>query len=207
VPISAHVVQFIHCTRTPDHMAAKRTDSFFIRSTAATTTTQQWATEEIDLGSFVDALGEHVLRIWNLRVKYQDDGTNGPPFPNNMGVQGGVAYLNYVLTTQPLSSNTAILDLSDKAIVASGQWSYYSNGPEPDTLTGLTTNWTQITDTTDIAPQDWERGYLIGVDTLYLSVLMDSQMGADQNRVSIVMECQSEKLTKAGAMALALSQS
>jgi len=71
----------------------------------------------------------------------------------------------------------------------------------------FTTNWTSITDTTDIAPQDWERGYLIGVDTLYLSVYMDPQLGPDDNRVSIVMECQSEKLTKAAAMALALSQS
>jgi len=142
-------------------------------------------TQEIDLGSFVDALGEHVLRIWNLRVKYQDGNSNGPPFPNNMGVQGGVAYMNYLLTTQPLASNTAVLDLSDKSIVASGQWAYYSNGPEPSTVGGLTTNWTSITDTTDIAPQDWP----------------------DDNRVSIVMECQSEKLTKAAAMALALSQS
>ena len=188
-------------------MATKRTDSFFIRVTAETTTTAQWATQEIDLGSFVDALGEHVLRIWNLRVKYQDGNSNGPPFPNNMGVQGGVAYMNYLLTTQPLASNTAVLDLSDKSIVASGQWAYYSNGPEPSTVGGLTTNWTSITDTTDIAPQDWERGYLIGVDTLYLSVYMDPQLGPDDNRVSIVMECQSEKLTKAAAMALALSQS
>jgi len=45
------------------------------------------------------------------------------------------------------------------------------------------------------------------VDTLYLSVYMDPQLGPDDNRVSIVMECQSEKLTKAAAMALALSQS
>jgi len=205
--ISARIEQFIHRTRTPVDMAAKRTDSFFIRSAVATTTDAQWSTAEIDLGSFVDALGEHVLRIWNLRVKYQDDGTNGPPMPGNLGVQGGSAYLSYVLTTQPLASDTAVLDLSDKSIVASGQWTWVSNGPEPATLTGLTTNYAVITDSTDIAPQDWERGYLIGVDTLYLSIYQDAEMGPDENRVSVVMECQSEKLTKAGAMALALSQS
>ena len=188
-------------------MAKRKTDSFFIRSTAATTADAQWTTEEIDLGSFVDALGEHVLRIWNLTVKYQDNGTNGPPVPGNMGTQGGSSYISYVLTTQPLASNTAILDLSDKSIVASGQWSWVGNGPEPNTITGLATNYVVVTDTTDVAPQDWNNGYLIGVDTLYLSIYQDAEMGPDENRVSIVMECQSEKLTKAAAMALALSQS
>jgi len=188
-------------------MATKRTDSFFVRGMIQTTSDAAWETQEIDLGSFVDALGEHVLRIYNISARYQDGDGNGPMFASNMGIQGGQAYVTWCLTTQPLASTTSQIDLSDKSLVASGTWGIVTNGPEAGTVGGLQTNYATISDTYDVAPQDWTNGYLIGVDTLYLSIYQDSQMGPDENRVSICMECVSEKLSKAAGMALALSQS
>ena len=164
-------------------MAKKKTDSFFIRAAQPTTTDAQWATEEIDLGAFVDALGKTVLRIHNISVKYQDDGTNGPPIPGNLPAPGGSAYLSYMLNTQPPDSNTAIVDLTDRSLIASGSLQVTTNGPPA----AAGTNFMTITDVSDLAPQDWTNGYLVGVETLYLSVWQDAQMGPDENRVSMCL--------------------
>jgi len=184
-------------------MATKRTDSFFVRGMIQTTTDAAWETTEIDLGSFVDALGEHVLRIYRISCRYQDGDGNGPPVPDGITPPGGQAYITWALTTQPLSSTTTQLDLSDKSLIASGTLGWLANG---DPISA-TTNFVTISERYDIAPQDWTNGYLVGVDTLYLSIYQDSDMGPDENRVSICMECVSEKLSKAAGMALALSQS
>jgi len=180
-------------------MAKKVTDSFFIRGRSLTDGVGAWATKEIDLGAFVDALGKTVLRCLNIAVKYRDVGTNGPPIPGGTGS----AYIQYVLTTQPLDNSTVIIDLYDKSVVASGTMQICLNGPAG----GAATNYYVISETTDAAPQHWSNGYLIGVDTLYFSVYEDTQMGPGDQAVSFVMECVSEKLTGEAAMALALSQS
>jgi len=175
-----------------------KTDSFFIRGRALTEGDAQWFTSEIDLGAFVDALGETVLRLHNIAVKYRDVGTNGPPIPGGQGS----AYLQFALTTQPLDNSTMIVDLLDRSLVASGTLQITLNG-----LAGAAqTNYYTVTEVTDISPQQWTNGYLVAVDTLYLNVFQDSQMGSGENAVSICMECTSERLTKGQAMALALSQ-
>jgi len=175
------------------------TDSFFIRGRALTDGVGNWSTKEIDLGSFVDALGKTVLRCLNIQVKYRAVGNNGPPVPDGVGS----AYIQYVLTTQPLDNSTIIMDLYDKSVVASGTMQICLNGAAG----GAATNYYVISETTDAAPQHWTNGYLVGVDTLYFSVYQDTQMGPGNQAVSFVMECVSEKLTGEAAMALALSQS
>jgi len=179
----------------------KKTDSFFIRATETTKTDDAWTTQEIDLGAFVDALGKSVLRILNIRVRYQDASTNGPPVPGGLA-GGGSAYINYTLTTQAPESTTSIVDLTDRSIIASGTHQITTNGAPG----AAGTNYMTITEVTDVAPQDWTNGYLVGVETLYLNVWQDAQMGTDDNRVSIVLECVSETLSEKAAMALALSQ-
>jgi len=176
------------------------TASFFIRATQTTTTDNAWENAEIDLGAFVDALGKTVLRIHNIAVRYQTAGSNGPPVPDNIA-GGGTAYIQYALTTQALAAADTP-DLSDKALIASGSYQVATNG-----AAGVpATNYMVVTDANDIAPQDWSKGYLVGVETLYLNSYQDTQMGAGENTVSIVLECTSEKLTQSGAMSLALSQ-
>jgi hypothetical protein len=51
----------------------------------------------------------------------------------------------------------------------------------------------------------WNNGYLIGVETLYFGGEASTGWKEDVY-ISIVMECTSESLTQAAAMALALSQ-
>ena len=55
-------------------------------------------------------------------------------------------------------------------------------------------------------PQDWRNGYLVGVDSLFLSTESDQSSDNGSYYVSIVMECTLETATQASATALALSQ-
>jgi len=181
-------------------MARTKTDSFFIRQELEIGGVGAWENVEVPLGSFVDALGEVVLRIHEVRVKYQTTSSNGPPSP--VMTNPGSGYIAYGLTTQPYDSNdTPTLD--NRAVIASGQLVYFiGNGG----VTATGNNYVSINDVTDVSPEDWgDDGYLVGVDAIYLNGFQDAEMGTG-NTISICMRCTSEKLTKGAAMSLALSQ-
>ena len=65
---------------------------------------------------------------------------------------------------------------------------------------------TGVFDEFDVAPQHWTNGYLIGVEQMYLSGRTTTTGWNEPLVVSLVMECTSETMTQASAMALALSQ-
>lgn len=160
-----------------------KTDSFFIRASVAFSGTN-FVQEAIDLGAYVDALGKSVLRIHNISVQYG----SGLQTPSHTGSE---AACGYQVTTQSQGQLRAI---DDKSLIASGQLTFDESGG----------NLSLMNDSTDLNPQAWKNGYLVGVEQIYL--------GADQNavsgftRVSIVMECTVETLSQSAAMALALSQ-
>ena len=162
-----------------------RTDSFFIRASVTTDTTN-FEQSAIDLGAYVDALGKSVLRIHNISVQY---GTPmeviGIPAAGN---NGSVAFQ---LTTQ---SQSAMVDLTNRSVVSSGKLLLSTS--DVDTL--LLAN-----DHLDVGPQDFTDGYLIAVEQMYLGV---DQTVNSVSQLSIVLECTVETMTQAAAMALALSQ-
>jgi hypothetical protein len=63
---------------------------------------------------------------------------------------------------------------------------------------------TGATDMSDVLPQRWTNGFIVGVDSLFLGINTRG-MNADV-RCDIVMECTVEKLSQNAAVALALSQ-
>lgn len=173
-------------------MAAKKTDSFFIRGKVQMVAAGTYTSNEIDLGAFVDALGESVLRIHNIQCAIcDDDSYMSGPLPAS---SGGGLNIGYQLTT---SNQDGLVLLDDKSVVASGKfWTQYvASG-----TTVIARN-----DWVDVGPQEWTNGYLVGVDTLYLASEADGA-ASDGYYVMICMECTSEKLSKSSAMALALSQ-
>ena len=78
-------------------MAAKKTDSFFLRIGAAHGTSAGFEETSYDLGAYVDALGKSVLRIHNVEVAYQltDEPAKGP-----FAGSGNDYNVQYQLTTQ-----------------------------------------------------------------------------------------------------------
>jgi len=162
-----------------------KTDAFFIRakvdSNGAT-----YAQAEIDMGSFVN-LGvskSTLLRIMSVSAQITDlSGANLPI------LDAADAKISWQLTTQ---SQTAIITADDKSLVSSGSLVI---------KTGVTPSHDY-----DVNPQMWAKGYLIGVDTMFLGVQMNTALDSGNVTVAVVLESLLESATQANSVALALSQ-
>lgn len=168
-----------------------KTDTFFIRAEVNLGHGGVFTQSEIDLGSFVNVgvKSSTLLRIHNIQTQLVSASGLPPELPANTAA--GVAYQ---LTTE---SQGSMVRLTDKSVVGSGAIGMRN----PD---GSQNPASQAV-TTDIWPQDFTHGYLIAVDTLYLSGVNESDFVADMY-VSVCMEVSMEKATQAGAASLALSQ-
>ena len=163
-----------------------KSDSFFIRAKVADDGINYNQTS-IDLGAYVDALGKSVLRIHNVVNRWTTP-NNGTPFPGSLATGSAV----WQLTTQ---SQSAIVDLTDKSVIASGHLDVTADAGSLVTM---------IDESVDISPQQFTQGYLVGVEQIYLG--FDQSIGTMCDGVEIVLECTVETLSQSAAMALALSQ-
>ena len=170
-----------------------KTDSFFIRQKVETTTAGTFIQETIDLGAFVDALGRSVLRIKSISVQYADASSLIQPISV---AANHVNKFAWQLTTQ---SQSALVYADDRAVIASGSLTLANNSSTADKLS-------MMDEVADLNPTDWEGGYLVGVDAIYLGVNQKAVPPEGAVAVSLVLECVSTTLTKEAAMALALSQ-
>ena len=164
-----------------------KTDSFFIRGIVKDNGTN-YAQASIDLGAYVDALGKSVLRIHNVAHRLTTLG-GSTPYPG----PGNLASSKWQLTTQ---SQSQIVDFMDKSLIASGHIDVQCGGAVPaDVL--------MISDSVDLSPQRFTKGYLVGVEQIYLGFDQDGGLctGAE-----VILECTVETLSQSAAMALALSQ-
>jgi hypothetical protein len=172
-----------------------KTDTFFIRQTVNAGNTAGYNQEEIDLGAFVDALGKSVLRIHSVESVWSDD--NGA---STTVEDQEVAASQWQLTTQ---SQDGLVRADNKSLIASGRvtaaaFSGYA-GVLGQHYPGT------VNDQFDIGPQQWKKGYLIGVDSIYLGGSASSEWSGSQY-LTVLLECTVETLSANAAMALALSQ-
>jgi len=163
--------------------------SFFIRATIEAPKTNTFVQSTIPLGSYVDALGQAVLRVHNVEYEWTElDGT--PAFMD--GNKASAA--SFQLTTQ---SQSSLITLFDKSCLA--KCMIWARNPD------ATVNAPATVYNDSHAPQHFSNGYLVAVETLYLGAMA----GADwENNIqcSVVMECTVEKMSRDAAMALSLSQ-
>lgn len=178
----------------PAGVAMAKTDSFFIRKAITLDNNGDFSQVSLDLGAYVDALGKAVLRIHNIAVQYSDPSAHTPDV-----TKVTPAACDFQLTTQ--SQTAMVISGDNKSVVASGRMIAYTTD---ETAAYSVPNY--VSTELDVAPQEWTRGYLIGVEQMYLSGRTTTAGWNEDVVVSLVMECQSETLSKEAAMALALSQ-
>jgi hypothetical protein len=162
-----------------------KSDSFFIRAKVTSNGTT-YAQEEIDLGSFVN-LGvskSTLLRIHSVTAMIAD--SNGPQAPI---LDSDDARTAWQLCTQ---SQTALVFADDKSMVSSGGLTF---------KTGVTPSHDY-----DVNPHMYQKGYLIGVDSLFLGVDNSTAFDSGEVTISVILECTLETATQASSTALALSQ-
>ena len=145
-----------------------------------------FAQQSIDLGSFVDALGKTVMRIHNASISY-GSALDLPVVPVN-----AAALTSFQLTTQ---SQTGLVGSGNRSSISTGKLLAIGDAGGIPVI---------VNETLDIAPQEWNGGYLVAVESIFLGV---NQVGADiTDEVTIVLECTVETMTASASMALALSQ-
>ena len=139
-----------------------KSDSFFIRFevpvTVNATPTDSFNQIPVSLGSYVDALGQAVLRIHNIEYEWVTS-TNQPPKMD----ANKASPASFQITTQ---SQTALTSLFDKATVAKGMlWARNPDGS--DNVPATVYNDSH-------APQHFSNGYLVAVETLYAAAHLRS---------------------------------
>ena len=178
-------------------MAAARkskTDSFFIRGQVNAGNTNVQGITTIDLGAYVDALGQSVLRIHKVAVEVSDllGGTISMTAASS-------ASIRMALTTAYPSSALTSPILSDNSTISTGHLVMRN-----DQATSEIAGW--VSDDFDQMDEAWVNGFLVAVDNIYLSAIGSTGMNEDAY-VRIALEVSVEKLDERSAIALALSQS
>ena len=176
-----------------------KSDSFFIRSIVTSDGTT-YTESEIDLGSFVN-LGvskSTLLRIHNISVQITDFDSVEDSISGASAIK-----IAHQLTTQ---KQTALVTANNKSLVCSGSMQTYVTQVAPDgsVVADFATGF--ATHDFDVAPQQFTKGYLVGVDSLFLAVNQNAVLASGNVKVAYVMECTLEPATQANSVALALSQ-
>lgn len=166
-------------------------NTFFIRASVNIGDSDTYGQSEIDLGSYTN-LGSskpEVLRIHNINYQISDSAG----FPATM-TGDKAAVVVWQLTTQ---SQTAPVLITDDSYVAGGNASL--RNPDAETFSP-----SQAFEST-LMPQDFTAGAVIAVPSLFLGGLAGSNFTEDVF-VSVMLECTTEPMSKANAVALAISQ-
>ena len=164
-------------------------ESFFLRA-QVTSNGVTFAQTTIPLGSYVDVLGQAILKIHGVYPAVRNAGNN---LPYNMGLTDAEGSLSWQLTTQ---TQTDIQGLTDKSVIASGGvMQSFSSKPVMIMSTLLE----------DSNVQNFTNGYLVATEDIYLGVDRSTGTG-DECDVDLILECSVERMTTSRAMALALSQ-
>ena len=166
-------------------------NSFFIRASVNAGDSDTFGQAEIDIGSYTDlgSSSPEILRIHNIHFAATDAAGFMPTMTGDTG-----GSLVWQLTTQ---SQTAPVLLTDRSVIAAGQAAL--RNPDSSVLPP-TQAWENA-----LLPQDFSQGYLVAVPTLYLGGLGGAVFTEDVY-ISVILECTTEKATKANAVALAVSQ-
>ncbi len=175
-----------------------KSDAFYIRSQVTGNAT--YAEKEIDLGSFVNlgVKSSTLLRIHSVQVALTD-ATNAETFPS-----AGSSYgIGWQLTTETQSD---LVYMSDKSVVASGLMAGFNGQVAEDGSAAADFATASATDQFNLNPSDFVKGYLIGVDSLFLGTESNITLSTGDYNVDIILECTLENATQASATALALSQ-
>lgn len=170
-----------------------KSDHFYVRA-QVTQPTAAFGETEIDLGSFVDALGKSVLRIHSISVHFNSITNPGRPTQLNAIANNEIFWQ---LTTQ---TQTGPQNLENKSVISTGITNFACVNAN-----GLTS----VQEVGDRVDQNWQNGYLVAVEQIFLG--MDGGQAvswsiANDMETTIVLDCTVETLSEKAAMALALSQ-
>lgn len=166
-------------------------NTFLIRTTVDAGHAEAFAQTEVDLGSYTN-LGSskpEVLRIHTAHWYIQNDTGTMPAMGANTA--GEIAWQ---LTT---TSKSALAQVTDDSFLMGGQAGVRNGDASPNPPSNAFSD--------SILPQDLAAGVVVAVPSIFLGALVGSEFTEDVN-IGLVLECTTEPMSKANAVALAISQ-
>ena len=166
-------------------------NTFLIRSRVNANHDGAFYQNDIDLGSYTN-LGSskpEVLRIHRMHIAITDSAGEVPTMAADTATS-----LCWQLTTQ---SQTALVTPVNDSFIGGGRASVRN----PDSATNPPSQSFEET----LLAQDYSDGVLVAVPTLYLGGFAGADFSEDVY-FSLILECSTEAMTKANAVALAVSQ-
>tara|TARA_R110002110_G_C13422552_1_gene714586 strand:+ start:1125 stop:1676 length:552 start_codon:yes stop_codon:yes gene_type:complete len=175
---------------------ATKTDSFFIRAIVNAGNSNTLGQTTIDLGAYVDALGQAVLRIHKISASVTDiyGGTITIAADESVSIRMALTTASFTAD----ATHTAPL-LSDNATIATGHYVCFNDQASASVASSVSDDFDQM-------DEAWTNGYLVAVDNMYLQGLASSSANEDVY-VAVCLECSVEALDERAAISLALSQS
>ena len=169
-----------------------RSGTFFLRKEQDTNGTT-YAEGSIDVSSFVNVLQGELLRIKQIWYSWTSD--NGDSVTGtDLGASKGCSAVACVNT----QSETAIKGFTSNSLVSKN--TLYAH-------TDSNTDIDMITNETSVNPADFDDGYLVATDAIFLAVDQNgTDSFANDIRCSIMMECEIVKLSLTDAQAVLVSQ-
>jgi len=164
-------------------------ESFFLRAQVTSNGTD-FAQTTINLGSYVDVLGQAILKIHGVYPALRN-ATNQLPYV--MGLTSQTASITWGLTTQ---TQTQVPSLTDKSVIASGG-AIQSFSSKPVMIMSTLQE--------DVNVQNFENGYLVATEDIYLGIDRSTASG-DECDLDVIIECSVVKMSTQRALALSLSQ-
>jgi hypothetical protein len=164
-------------------------ESFFIRAQATSNGTN-FAQTTISLGSYVDVLGNAILKIHGTYPAWRNAGND---FPYDAGLNDADMAAGWQLTTQ---SQVDLVPLTDKSVICSGGIQQCFDSKPKMIMTSIHE---------DPSVEKFTNGYLVATEDIYLGVDKNTGTG-DEFDLDMVIECSVVRMSSSKAMALALSQ-
>jgi len=166
-------------------------NTFTIRASVNAGNAGSFAQTEIDLGSYTN-LGSskpEVLRIHRVHVAMTDSGGEVPTLNGDTATTAA-----WQLCTQ---SQSATVLLTDDSFIAGGRGGFRNQDSA--------TNPVNVAFEETLLAQDYMAGYVVAVPSLFLGAFAGADFAEDVY-FSIILECSTEAMSKANAVALAVSQ-
>ena len=171
-------------------------ESFFIRGTVTPDDSGTFVQTQIDLSSYVSALGKSIVKVRAIEGEWHQDANGAVPNAAPFMDSDTADYAIWQLTTQ---SNSGLVSLDDRTTIGKG--SLWARNPD-----GSSAPPTQVYSDSHL-PQHYSDGFLVAVEDIYLGAQAGANWAATSNMTfSIVLECEVMTMTQSAAMALALSQ-
>lgn len=172
-----------------------KSGTFFLRKEQDTNGTT-FAEGSIDVSSFVNVMDGELLRIKQCWYSWTSD--NGGSIAGTDVRASGAAQGASAIACVTTETQTAVSGFTRNSLVSKNQ--IYAH-------VDSTANIDMITNETSVNPVDFDDGYLIATDAIFLGVNQNGvDSWANDIRCSIMLECEIVKLSLSDAQAVLVSQ-